>query len=430
MSIRDSDIEELVSKQVLSPEIAGKISTFYRDKKKKDKLYLRSFSRFIGVFLVSFGLLFFIVEGYGSFLRNTRLFLTLFPLFFAQTLCVFTYWMKRRNTVWSESSVGMLFLTIGLSFFLLGKEYNVSVYPEFCVEIAMVGFLPVVYLMRSHIGAILHVLMITFYVVAPSLWITSSFDVRFSVYWGLLFALIPYYRFFRGNHPVLATEIFSWILPLSLLFMLFQVESHFFSCTSKMLTYSFMSFFSFIYFVSSLGIFQGRRTILNGYRFIGVVGILFCFFCMTFQNFWLSICTDVWASSWIELFLFFAFFLPALFLGYLRQKGTSFKDMNFFDGAFIFFIGIFLLRFFVSPLLVTILSNAYLFFLASHLLFQGQKKSDIFKFSIGIVILSLLVVVRLFDLKLDFLMKGCIFVLFGLVIFFVSYRMHRRVHGL
>lgn len=77
--------------------------------------------------------------------------------------------------------------------------------------------------------------------------------------------------------------------------------------------------------------------------------------------------------------------------------------------------------------LISLIMNAYVFFLAITVMVSGSEQGRFLKMLCGLFVLALLVIVRYFDVDMGFIWKGLLFMSFGAVFFLINMFVKEKV---
>lgn len=166
----------------------------------------------LGAMLVGSGIILLLAYNWDALGRPARAVLSFLPLVAGQVLVGWTLYRKQESAAWQEGSGAFLAMAIGASIALVGQTYHIPGNPaSFLLSWALLG-LPLVYLLRSSMAALL-------YVIAVTVWTAVAQDQYGHAlwYWPLLGAALPFaWLQHRGNRHAPGTALVVWSLCLSL----------------------------------------------------------------------------------------------------------------------------------------------------------------------------------------------------------------------
>lgn len=159
----------------------------------------------IGGLLVGGGIILIFAHNWDQIGRPMRALLAFMPLLLAQILCVMALYPKPRSQAWKETAAALMFCAVPACIALIGQTYHISNDTEAFLMWWFVLLLPIVYLLRVHLTALLMVVLATV--------LACSYQ---SPYWLCLLALMPYYLYGRQQQASLRHSQFAWFLGLAL----------------------------------------------------------------------------------------------------------------------------------------------------------------------------------------------------------------------
>ncbi|MBK9109454.1 MAG: DUF2157 domain-containing protein [Saprospiraceae bacterium] len=414
------DLSELVQENVISHEIAERITSYYDQKNQKPSNKLVLIFGILGALLVGTGILLILAHNWDSLSKISKTSLAFLLLLASQTLCLFTLLRKSDNAVWRECSAAFLSLALGSCISLISQIYHISGdFKQFILVWSLLT-LPLVYLMRSSVTMLLFIIGITAYLIDYS--VQSEQITKAFIYLLLLAFVLPYYfQNIRKNQDHILLTLIHWAIPLSLLFMPVTLAR-------DNGEYVFIIYFSLLAAFLAVGqsnYFNSKVPIQNGYSYIGSIGTVILLWILSFDGFWNTLIDKIipW-SSWMHTpeFLFaiiISLLTMALQLFQLKTGIlTKFQALQF---VYLVFIPIFFLGFSSSLSILSI--NLLCFLIGLLIILQGLKKHNLSELNSGLFIISGLVICRFFDSDLSFVLRGVLFVCIGLGFFIINYRM-------
>jgi len=417
MSLKfNRELEELVSNQVISSDIADKISQYYDAKNDSKPNRLFTIFGIFGALLVGAGIILVLAHNWDSFSKMTKTILAFVPLVIGQCLVGFTI-LKNKSRTWKESSGTFLFFAVGASISLISQVYNISGDLGSFLQIWIGLCVPLVYVLRSQAVTLLIVLFSTYYALEVGLWEYKS-DKTPWMYWVFISAIIPHYVFQVKKYMLSnTTGIFNWILPASI-----AVSMVAFINNNEGLGFViYITLFGIFYTVGRVAKFNNLTTLRNGYLVIGSLGTIILLLIFTFRWPWKE-AFNVWNYNTQEFYITLTLGIVAMFiLGYfIIKKGI--KSVSLFQFAFLIF---WVLFFGVSAteVLPMILTNILVFVLGIITIRMGARTFDFGILNYGLVIISVLITCRFFDTNMSFEVRGVLFVLVGAGFFLANYRM-------
>lgn len=414
------DLAELVQENVISTEIAERISIYYQQKNVKPSNKLVLIFGILGALLVGTGILLILAHNWDALSKISKTSLAFLLLIASQALCLFVLLRKPDNTVWRECSAAFLSLALGSCISLISQIYHISGDFKQFILVWSILTLPLVYIMRSSVAAILYIIGITAYLIDYA--VQPEQTIKALMYLILLAFLLPYYiQNIRNKQDNILLTFIHWAIPLSLLFMPVTLAR-------ENGEYVFIIYFSLLAAFFAIGQFEyftGKIPIQNGYAYTASIGTVILLWTLSFDGFWNTLLDK--EISWNTLihtpeflFAFIMSFLTLLLQVFQFKYGyqTKFNPIQF---VYLLFIPIFFLGFSSSLSILAI--NLVCFLLGLLVIQRGLKTRDLSELNSGLIIISGLVICRFFDSDLSFVFRGVLFVCIGLGFFIINYRM-------
>lgn len=183
-----NELPTLVSAGVLPPESADRLRRHYeaRGAGRGRSLALIAFG-VLGAKLIGSGLILLIAHNWEALSQGVRAGLALALLLAAQLVTGFAHLRRADSHAWRESTAAFLTLSIGACMALVTQTYNIATAIDDFMLRWLVLALPVVYVTRSRIAAVLYFVGVV--------WATGAgqgFGERGVILWGLLAAIAPF----------------------------------------------------------------------------------------------------------------------------------------------------------------------------------------------------------------------------------------------
>lgn len=412
------DLPELVEKNVLSAEAAERLKTHYGplEKVRDTPTFLLVFGVF-GVFLIGLGIILLIAHNWDQFTRLTRLAISLGLLIAVQLAAGLTLWFKGESRIWREAAAALHMLVIGAAMALVGQTYHLTDSADKFVLTWMLLSFPLMYLMRAGSAAAMFVAGTTF-------WCVSTYaQPDRQLVWLLLALTLPFYwRLFRQKRDSNATAILSWLGNICL-YICFTAAFGSFMTKLSLLMYS--ALFSINYIAGALWFNDARESLRMPFRLIGLTGGSVCTFILTFYDFW-HYQKNAATASTLEYVLAVSLLLPVI-LGSIRIARQGGRKHLPFALAPILIACAFLLQSLdTSGISSTLLLNAYWLLLSIWIISTGTKNHGIGLVNIGMLMLSVLIASRFFDISVSFVVRGFVFVCLGTAFLVANWLLVRR----
>ncbi len=420
----------LVSDGTLTSEAAQKLRQRYGEAEGGRGQQAATLFGVLGAVLVGGGMILLIAHNWDDFSRPMRAALSFAPLVLAQALAGFTLWRRPDSVPWREGAGAFLTLAIGASIALIAQTYNISGdLGDFLLTWTLLA-LPVAYVMRATLPALLYLLGIAAW--AGAQWTSNAAALG---YWGLLALILPWWRLeAKGNPCRPPAIIFAWLFALVLPF---GVAASLRNALDVQGTWTLLSSA-----VAGALFLAGRRFWGEGIspmqkplQTLGALALVASALLFSFEDTWRA-----QMSAWRDggpafknaiLTYPFAFAIVALWLLlWLALWIDSFRCRDWartFLGALPLFVavGLVLTRS-GQPFAAMLLLNAYLFALGVGTLVAGLGAQSLGMVNGGMLILAALILSRFFDADLGFLARGVAFIALGAGFLVVNVVMMRR----
>ncbi|MBC3757873.1 DUF2157 domain-containing protein [Hyunsoonleella sp. SJ7] len=415
-----NDLKELVAQQVISQESALKIEAYYQSKKVDAPNRLFTVFGVLGALLVGLGIILILAHNWDNFSRGTKTFLAFLPLIIGQVAVGISI-LKKKSKVWKETSGTFLFFAVGASMSLISQIYNIP--GDFSSFLLIWMFLcaPLIYLLKSNALAILHIVFMTYYAVDYG-YSYMSYGKTPWYYVLLLVSVLPHYYLLIKRHlHANITSIFNWLFPLSVTIVLGTF-------TDDIDEFGFLMYvilFGLFYNIGKLPLFHQQKLRRNGYLIMGSLGTVFMLIMTSFDWLWVDISKTTFPMDSQGLYVSLVLLILTIgVLGYaVLKKGTTKFSLTHFSFAIftlIFFSG------FENEYIPQTLVNLLILGIALATIKRG---ADTFHFGVlnyGLLIIAILIVCRFFDTEMSFVLRGILFLGFGLGFFLTNYVMLKR----
>ena len=411
------ELPELVENDIISQDIASKIERYYQSKTNNTANRLFTVFGVLGSILVGLGIMLILAHNWDDFSKSIKTIFAFAPLVIGQLLVGFSI-LKKKSKTWKEASGVFLFFTVGASIAMVSQIYNI---PGDFTNYMLVWILlcaPLIYLLKSHALAILHLVYATIYACNYGYADGTKAPWLFLV---LILLLIPYYvNLLQSKPKANITSVFNWLLPISLVITLGAFITKF----DELIFLSYIILFGLFYNLGKLPVFNNLKLRQNGYLVLGSFGTVVLLLISSFRIVWEEVLT-ISSFSGNETTLVTVLFVISLgVLVYLFLK-KKVNKLNMFHYIFIimtilFFVG---LKNDVSP---TIITNILLLILGINAIKIGADKMHFGVLNYGLVIITGLIFCRFFDTDMSFVIRGLLFVFVGIGFFATNYIMFRK----
>jgi|26BtaG_2_1085354.scaffolds.fasta_scaffold00002_189 uncharacterized membrane protein len=421
MSI-EKDIPELIKAGIITPETAQQIQEYYKIKSGSTSNRLFIVFGILGAILVGLGIILIIAHNWDELSKFSKTIFAFFPLVAAQSLCLYVLLRKPKSSAWRESATVLLFFAVGACISLISQIYHIPGNLSSFLLIWMLLCLPLMYVMKSSMAALIYILGITYYAAE-----TGYFSYPTSspyIYWLLYLAVLPqYFSLFRKNPRSNFITVENWLLPISVTIALGTLSGN----AANLMFLAYFSLFSFFYIIGNNDLFSDKSLRNNSYKTIGSLGILILLFTFSFDGFWSDLRERLDYSGLMltsEFWIALAITLAAT--GYLvfQQKNKSWREIPILSSIFIPVIIIFIIGFYSSVAVVLI--NIIILMVSILIIIQGTNKNHLGILNLGLSIITIWIIIRFLNTDLSFIIRGLLLMAIGVGFFSANYWMLKK----
>ena len=413
------ELSDLVRQNVISEAVADDIRSHYESQQSESPNKLFTVFGVLGSMLIGLGIILILAHNWDNFARPLKTVFAFLPLILGQLAVGYSI-LKNRSATWKEASGTFLFFAVGSSIALVSQIYNIPGNLSSYVLTWIVLCLPLIYLLKSHTLALLHIAFSTFYACNVGYGYTTSGESPW-LYLCLMALVVPHYLQLlkeqpRGN----ITSIFNWLLPLS-----FAITLGTFVETNEDFGYlMYMTMFGLFYIIGRMPLFELQKLRRNGYLIFGSIGTIFILLMTSFHQIWeFGINADEIFSQ--EFFITLVLFIVTTGLLIYSYSKAWIQDFNLFPIVYVLFAALFFTGM-ANSLISTILINLLILLLGLVTIKIGSNKLHFGILNYGLLIITALVVCRFFDTDMSYVIRGILFVAVGIGFFLANYFMLKR----
>ena len=409
------EAEKWVEKDIITASQAEKILAEYPEKQILPMTFQRTFSA-LGAVLIAIGVLLVLAHNWDALSRGVRLTSVISLLVLSQGAMLATMHIEKLAR-YRESVSIVLSLMVGAALVLTGQTFYLGIDTSWLFGVWMVLVLPIALLTET-------VLPIFVYAILFFIWLTQAYDAWYIwLSWPLLLVLIPLQHKLeeaetRGFHAL------TWLIVIGLVAAFLVCFRPYFGDLAVQI----MALF--LYRMSALGIELNRADELwNRPLFsLGFTGSLFCMFLLTFYNLWHH-SSDIAGDAPVIVFVgMFAIALFSVWQNSRRMRGDLLARFSALAVPIVGFTSL-LWLFGMPDWLAVGIMNAYLIIVGLYLMVRGYVRQQVSIFNVGMLLITALIVARLFDVDMNFLVRGVLYIVLGVVFFGVNYRMRKQKGG-
>ncbi|MEZ4484556.1 MAG: DUF2157 domain-containing protein [Syntrophotaleaceae bacterium] len=416
------EVPELVRSRVLDEASAERLREYYGPESQHRRRSLGLvICAALGALLIGLGIILLLAHNWTELSRFQRTLLSFAPLALGQALAGWVWFQRRSSLAWCEGAATFLFLAIGASIALVGQTYHISGdLPRFILVWMLLG-LPLVYLFRAVLPALLYLSGVTWWCVLGT---HDNLPVLF--FWLLAALPLPFWwQLVRAGQRRLAAAWLAWVLALSLALGLgFSVHNVFEDFWAPLYLGLFAAYFLLA------GQWSAAPAVGRPFRVVGSWGTVALMLLLTIKDVWRELPDDsmlrVAKGAWHDSLL-----LTVLLLLVIALLIRTFIRGRWQDGLFGLAAPLVVLQLLAGPRLFPLglnllIGNLYLLLLGSLVLKDGLASGQLPRLNAGLGILSALIAVRFFDSQLPFTVRGLLFILIGCAFLAANLLVKRR----
>ncbi len=423
------ELPSLVSQGILSPESEQRLRDHYgpAEPVRPARLAIVIFG-VLGALLIGAGIILMLAHNWEDLSRPVRATLSFLPLVVSQGFAAWTLARRSESVAWREGTGAMVFLMIGASISLVAQTYNISGdLPRFILTWSLLG-LPLVYLLRAAMPAMLYLWGITEWACH-----IRGEDGFAAGYWVLLAALLPQvWLFLRAGRYQGRTTLLLWGCCVSVA-VAAGVTIERVLPGLWIILYS--GLFALMFLAGDFWFGQAEGFWSRPLRHFGAAGVLVLSFILTFEWPWHDIGRHYWHwervqdTAWRILpdaVLGSVVPLASVVLLVMTVRRKSPLGLLFGLAPILAVCG-----YGVSTHCETVapasgLFDVYLLVAGLWLVVAGIRINQQGQMNVGLLAVAVLIIARFFDTDLSFILRGLIFIGLGVAFLVANVVMMRR----
>jgi len=414
------DLPILLEKGIITDDIADNIKLYYKRKEPKTSNALQIILGVLGALLVGLGILLILAHNWDQFSKTFKTILAFIPLIVAQGLTIFVILKKQNDKMWQEGVGVFIYVAIAISISLISQIYHINGEFSGFMLIWMILALPMVYILDSYMVSLL-------YIGGISVFVLNSYNgsINEFYYFPLLLLIMPfYYKLIKSHWNSNATYFHHWAIPLSLTSSLII----FGEANSDWLPVVFISLFGIFYNIGKIYLVRYNSYVKNAYLPIGLIGTMIVLFLSSFEDFWEHLFrwngfSDINRTS-IAAITFILLAIGTLIYKSIKREKV-YEPISY---AFLYFAIVFIsfMLFNFDRIVPIILINLFILYIGVYYIRLGEAVNDLVTLNIGLLIITILILMRFFDYDISFLIRGLIFILLGIGFFVANFLMLKK----
>ena len=426
-----NDLQELVSANILTPDIATQIEKYYKQKREAPNGKFNIILGILGALLVGFGIVLLVAHNWDEMPRSVQTIFAFLPLAVSQALCGFTIFKKKNDIAWRESSSVLLFFAVASCMALISQIYHITGTLEEFILTWLFMTAPLIYIMRSSLVSLLVISCATWYAVLVGYQDIFSSSYTHIPYFYLLFLafILPhYYKYFKSNRSSNFFHLHNWILVFSTIIAL----GAFAGGGGEIYQWVFIgycSLFGIYYLLGESAYLRESRLFANPFLIAGVIGPIIIFLIWSYDGLWNDLMTST-TPGFQDIFRSVFFYVASallllhvyLFIRLSKAANPLFDPLTvsayIFTSAVLFFAKV--------PLIGLLITNAWILIIAMFYIRKGTRKDHLGILNFGLVIIASLALLRFFDDSIGFVWRGLFFVATGVGFFVANYLLLKK----
>jgi len=417
------ELPGLVSNGTITAETARALERHYETSASGSRNFGFALLAIVGSALVAAGVVLLVAHNWDEFSRPLRSVIAFLPLVSAQLLSAFVLRCRYKSKAWCESAAIFNVAGIGTAISLVSQTYQIHGSLAQFVVVWLLLSLPLVYLMRTTLGAIAYLAGAIWWLFLREGWARSADPLLF---WFLLALVVPFFgMLFRRDRSSHETTGLAIVLAAAAAIALGFTAAY---TKTNLGVLAFAGFFAAIY-ICGIEFFPPRHPErLHPLALLGAVAIGAMTIVLTFEEIWLLARDATRPDSlrqMIGVLIELSFPIAALALAawsFARRK----MQFSVLAAAFPLVVGIGWLIAIQchtrsdegtqAPCATTasILLNVYALGLGVELIARGMRAGSPARANFGLLIIAGLGLARFFDSDLSFVARAIGFIVIGL----------------
>jgi uncharacterized membrane protein len=418
-----SQLPELVAGGVITSDAARAIDRHYEQDQPRSNFAFVLLAA-LGSALVAAGIILLIAHNWDELSRVARTAIAFLPLLIAQALVVFTLIRRNESRPWREAAAIFDVAAVATAISLISQTYQLQgTFADFMRTWLLLS-IPIVYLLRTTLGAIA-------YVIGSALWLFARWGILSSpgnpmLFWLLAMLVIPYVVIrFRRDSDSRETATLVIIVALAALFGV-GATAEFADANVGAIAYAGLT--TAIY-LCGIKLFPQPARRLHPLAVLGGIAIGVVAIVLSFESSWhMTYHVRTVARSWptnvavaIELLFPVAAVCLASFDLLRRRTEFSFSAallpiVTAVAWAIANLCGFSNERFQSTrcSFAAATVMNCYALLLGIDILARGIRTNSIARANFGLLLIAALAICRFFDSDLSFVTRGIGFIIVGL----------------
>ena len=424
------ELKALVSDNVINSDTADRIRKYYEQEEgKSTNFHIIAFS-VLGAILVGSGIILLLAHNWENLSRTLRALISISPLLAAQVICAYAILKKQDSMAWRESASTFLILSIGIAISLVSQTYHIPGRIENFFFTWILLSIPLVYLLNATFPAVLVLVLILSWA-----GFMQDIDKYPFMFWPLTIAILPYfYGIYKKDPDGIRFNILLWSIVL---FMTQALAIMIHGPVQGMWIIVYSLFLSILFIIGNNSFFRKRGLLSNPPLMVGSPGIVLMSIIFTYKYNWENISRFAkegfsgiqTGSAYAICGLAAVLLIIALYFFYVIIKQKKYETVPFGGFFILACLGYLSALFIELPVINLAVFNIYLFAIGIFTVVIGIREFNIAKLNYGMIIIALLIINRFFDSSISFVLRGIVFVVFGIGFLLANVIMIKRKKG-
>lgn len=427
MSINEKDIKSWIESGIINEQQAAQIAQLEKANNSNHKSYFNSIIAIIGALLVGLGIILLIAHNWDDLPKWIRIILAFLP-YAPAAIAAWLYLGKNPTPARRESAGILSWLAIGANISLISQIYHINgELKDFILQWILFG-LPLLWLIR---GFALPNLLLAFNTI---LLISGTFSSSPFVPF-LLFTLVAIGYLFAYRSP-LAKNPSAWLFTYNIFYISLIISIPYaieFFAPIKLLMgsmrWNFMAASCAYMMLGIIAVTVSKHPSnpLKNLKYpilewMGYLTLLIIYLFLLNGEIWNE---QENQERFKDKSIPFLSFIPFLFLWIMGILLSIKSKFPHFQKLFLILPWLLIFTYTTAPWVGATFANLSLFIWAALVMFDGYSKKVVASINFGMLLMLYLIAYRFFDSNINFTIKGIIFILMGILFFFINHTLRK-----
>ncbi|MCL2633623.1 MAG: DUF2157 domain-containing protein [Oscillospiraceae bacterium] len=404
----NDESKQWVEKGIIDDTQREEILSLYQNERNKNSLLI--VFAIIGSLLLGLGVILIFASNWQEIPREIRLFISFLPLLVSMGAVIYTIIKKWESVAFRESTTLGLSISIIATIALVEQVYQIPTKATELICLCMFLMLPIMYLTGAKAPAALYVFC--------AMWVTFSYEM--TEMWIPLISIIVVIPFFVWQFIKVANKGVLWyltfladILIILGVYAFADIIDCFEAIMIALFAVAVIVFEAFIKYIKNDNAFSPLS-------FLSAITLIILHIVASFRNVELH---EYLFKEYLAFVYVAALLVITAAYAFMRYKEHRKNELTVYSVTPTDVIIMFAL---VGIPLHWILSNILLSALGITLIVIGSKRYSFKQLNYGMLIIISVIVARFFDMDIDLLARGIIFILIGAGFIFTNFLLHKK----